>query len=148
MTFGSIPQFLSSESSSSESLSHPTRALAGVAGAIFVVAFLELAVRHPVDGGWAALLCGVPMILLTQGARTGRAWNRTSLVWFAVWYAVFTAGWLVACALQQPAPGQELSPDVGLGVFLGSIVFVGGASSYARARDERERRTRARRFTG
>lgn len=127
MTFDTLPL-----APPARSLSRPVRLLAGVVGGLFLAFFLELGVRHPAEGWLGAIGCGVPMIWLIQGARTGRSQNWSSVVWYAVWYAIFASGWLIALELERPAPGDGLSGQVALGVFLGSIVLVGGAASLAR----------------
>ena len=115
-------------------LSPARRALAGLVGGLFVVGFLTEAVCHPAAGWLAALLWGVPMVWLIQTARTGELRHGGSLLWFAVWYAIFASGWLIAVAIEAPA--ERLGPEASLAVFLGSIVFVGGASSLARLQAE------------
>ena len=126
MTFDSIPQHLPPQS-----LSRPTRYLAGIFGGIFVGAFLHEAVGHPADGWPSAILFGLPMIWLIQGARTGSSQNWGSVVWYSVWYVIFASCWLIALAFEHTAAGSSLSPQAGLGGFLGSIVRVGGASGLA-----------------
>lgn len=130
MTFASLAQPFGNHT-----LSTPVRYLAGLIGAFLVAAFLHEAVRHPAEGWLGAILCGLPMIWLIQSARTGSTQNWESIVWYAVWYAVFASSWVVARALEGPAPGWELSPQAGIGVFLGSIVLVGGASCIAEWND-------------
>jgi len=113
-----------------KSLSRPVRVLAGILGGIFVAAFLHEAVRHPAEGWIGALTCGAPMVWLIQGARTGHSQSWRSLMWFAVWYAIFASGWVGALALE--GSGSSLTGESGIGVFLGSIAIVGSASSLER----------------
>jgi hypothetical protein len=70
------------------------------------------------------------MVWLIQGARSGHSQSWRSLVWFAVWYAIFASGWVGALALE--GSGSSLSGESGIGVFLGSIAIVGSASSLER----------------
>jgi len=127
MTFASIAQPFRSQS-----LSTPVRYLAGVLGSFFVAGFLSEAVCHPAEGWLGAVLYGLPMIWLIQSARTGSAENWESILWYAVWYALFGSSWVIAEALEAPlgvgVGSGELSPQTGIGVFLGSIVLVAGAS--------------------
>ena len=93
MTFASLAQPFQNQA-----LSTPVRYLAGIIGAFLVAAFLHEAVRHPAEGWLGAILCGLPMIWLIQRARTGSTQNWESIVWYAVWYAVFASSWVVARA--------------------------------------------------
>jgi hypothetical protein len=76
------------------------------------------------------------MVWLIQTARTGCARSATSVAWFGLWYTMFSSGWRIALALERPLPGEALSGEAGLGIFLGSIALVGGANSMARYREQ------------
>ena len=130
MTFDSIAQQLPSKP-----LSSRVRYGAAAMGGLFVAAFLHEAVGNPAENWPGAIACGFPMVWLIQGARTGRSQNWNSLLWYAVWYAIFASGWLIALAIERPALGRGLSGESGIGVFLGSVALVGGASSLARLRE-------------
>ena len=139
MTFDTIPQQLMPKL-----LSARVRYMAGALGGLFVAGFMHEAVRHPADGWWSAIVCGLPMVWLIQGARTGSSQNWRSLVWYAVWYVIFASGWLIALAIESPAPGRGLHGEAAIGVFLGSIALVGGASSLAHWREAAPARRRGR----
>jgi len=112
------------------------RYLAGVAGAGLVAVFLQTAIRHPAEGWVAAVCCGFPMVWLIQFARTGSASQLASLGWYGAWYALFAVGWWFSRAVQGAPWETPLGPQASIGVFLGSVATVGGASRvrYWRAR--------------
>ena len=130
MTFESIAQQLSPKPLSAR-VRYGAAAMAG----FFVAAFLHEAVGNPAENWRSAIVCGLPMVWLIQGARTGSSQNWSSLVWYLIWYAIFASGWLIALAIERPALGRGLSGESGIGIFLGSIALVGGASSLARSRE-------------
>ena len=114
----------------------PARYLAGVAGAGLVAVFLQTVVRHPAEGFVAAVACGFPMVWLIQFARTGAVSQLASLGWYGAWYAVFAVGWWLTRDAQGAPWETPLGPQASIGVFLGSVAIVGGASRarYWRAR--------------
>ncbi len=116
--------------------SGPARYLAGIAGAGLVAVFLQTVVRHPAEGWIAAVGFGLPMVWLIQFARTGSVSQFASLGWYGVWYVLFAVGWSLTRDAQGAPWENPLGPQASIGVFLGSVATVGGASRarYWRAR--------------